>query len=38
LDITDTRAKLIAYAHSGLITLSQGSEMPRLNSATAKGE
>jgi argininosuccinate synthase len=38
LDITDTRAKLIAYAHSGLITLSQGSEMPRLNSATAKSE
>ena len=38
LDITDTRAKLIAYAHSGLITLSHGSEMPQLNSATAKGE
>jgi argininosuccinate synthase len=36
LDITDTRAKLIAYARSGLITLSQGSEMPRLNSG--KGE
>ncbi|MFY9747612.1 MAG: argininosuccinate synthase [Acidobacteriaceae bacterium] len=34
LDITDTRAKLIAYAHSGLITLSQGSEMPQLNSGS----
>jgi argininosuccinate synthase len=38
LDITDTRAKLIAYAQSGLITLSQGSEMPQLNSGTTKGE
>jgi argininosuccinate synthase len=38
LDITDTRAKLIAYAHSGLITLSQGLEMPQLNSSAAKGE
>ena len=38
LDITDTRAKLIAYAHSGLITLSHGSEMPQLNSGTAKAE
>jgi argininosuccinate synthase len=36
LDITDTRAKLISYAQSGLITLSQGSEMPRLNSGTAR--
>ncbi len=34
LDITDTRAKLIAYAQSGLITLSHGSEMPRLNSGS----
>jgi argininosuccinate synthase len=34
LDITDTRAKLITYAHSGLITLSKGSEMPQLNSNT----
>ncbi|WP_260738093.1 argininosuccinate synthase [Tunturiibacter lichenicola] len=33
LDITDTRAKLIAYAQSGLITLSKGSEMPQLNSS-----
>ena len=31
LDITDTRAKLITYAKSGLITLSKGSEMPQLN-------
>jgi argininosuccinate synthase len=38
LDITDTRAKLIAYAQSGLITLSKGSEMPQLNSGTAKGD
>src|SRR5438309_7457469 len=30
LDITDTRAKLITYAQSGLITLSKGSEIPRL--------
>ena len=34
LDITDTRAKLIAYAETGLITLSQGTEMPQLNSGT----
>ncbi|MGB9029795.1 MAG: argininosuccinate synthase [Acidobacteriaceae bacterium] len=34
LDITDTRAKLMTYAHSGLITLSQGSEMPQLNSGS----
>ena len=32
LDITDTRAKLMTYARTGLITLSQGSEMPQLNS------
>jgi argininosuccinate synthase len=37
LDITDTRAKLMTYARSGLITLSQGTEMPQLNSGT-KGE
>ena len=36
LDITDTRAKLITYAKSGLITLSKGSEMPQLNSSTDK--
>jgi argininosuccinate synthase len=33
LDITDTRAKLITYAESGLIKLSKGSEMPQLSSA-----
>jgi len=48
LDITDTRAKLMIYAQTGLITLSHGSEMPQLNSGpkdgrtkgggTAKGE
>jgi argininosuccinate synthase len=38
LDITDTRAKLMTYAQSGLITLSKGSEMPQLNNGTAKGE
>ena len=37
LDITDTRAKLITYAQSGLITLSKGSEMPQLNSGSDKG-
>ena len=36
LDITDTRAKLITYAQSGLITLSKGSEMPQLNSGNDK--
>jgi len=36
LDITDTRAKLITYAKSGLITLSKGTEMPQLNSTTDK--
>src|ERR1700744_2826489 len=34
LDITDTRAKLMTYAQTGLITLSHGSEMPQLNSGT----
>ena len=50
LDITDTRAKLMTYAETGLITLSRGSEMPQLgggtnnwdggtkDGATAKGE
>jgi argininosuccinate synthase len=43
LDITDTRAKLMTYAQSGLIKLSQGSEMPQLSGETkgrgaAKGE
>ena len=36
LDITDTRAKLMAYAASGLITLSKGSEMPRLKNGDEK--
>ena len=36
LDITDTRDKLITYAKTGLLTLSKGSEMPRLNSTTEK--
>ncbi|MGO9340318.1 MAG: argininosuccinate synthase [Terracidiphilus sp.] len=33
LDITDTRDKLLTYAAAGLLTLSKGSEMPKLNSA-----
>src|SRR5215472_8187582 len=37
LDITDTRAKLMTYAQTGLITLSHGSEMPHLNSGTKNG-
>jgi argininosuccinate synthase len=37
LDITDTRAKLMTYARTGLITLSQGSEMPQLNSGAKDG-
>ncbi|MGA1981653.1 MAG: argininosuccinate synthase [Acidobacteriaceae bacterium] len=36
LDITDTREKLLTYAQSGLITLSKGSEMPRLSSGSEK--
>ncbi len=38
LDITDTRAKLMTYANTGLITLSNGSEMPKLNSGPTKNE
>ena len=34
LDITDTRAKLMTYAQTGLIKLSKGSEMPQLSSST----
>ena len=30
LDITDTRAKLLTYAETGLLNLSQGTEMPSL--------
>ncbi|MFP5275845.1 MAG: argininosuccinate synthase [Acidobacteriota bacterium] len=36
LDITDTREKLLTYAKAGLLTLSQTSEMPQLNSGTEK--
>jgi argininosuccinate synthase len=36
LDITDTRDKLLTYAKAGLLTLSKGSEMPKLNSAPNK--
>jgi len=36
LDITDTRDKLLTYAAAGLLTLSKGSEMPRLNSSKEK--
>ena len=38
LDITDTRDKLLTYAETGLITLSHGSEMPRLNNGAGKRE
>ena len=39
LDITDTRDKLLTYAKAGLLTLSKGAEMPRLNEgANANGE
>jgi argininosuccinate synthase len=37
LDIADTRQKLFTYAQTGLLTLSKGNEMPRLNSGE-KGE
>jgi argininosuccinate synthase len=36
LDITDTRDKLLTYAAAGLITLSKGREMPKLNSGREK--
>ncbi len=36
LDITDTRAKLLTYADTGLITLPKGNEMPKLNSGEKK--
>ena len=35
-DIADTRDKLLTYAAAGLLTLSKGSEMPRLNSVNEK--
>jgi argininosuccinate synthase len=36
LDIADTRDKLLTYAAAGLLTLSKGSEMPKLNSANER--
>src|SRR6266702_2149291 len=36
LDITDTRAKLLHYAQSGLLTLSTGTTMPQLKSSGEK--
>jgi argininosuccinate synthase len=33
LDITDTRAKLLTYAQTGLLTLSKGTEMPQLTTS-----
>jgi argininosuccinate synthase len=36
LDITDTRDMLITYAATGLLTLSTGNEMPKLNSGRGK--
>jgi len=36
LDIADTRAKLLTYAQTGLLTLSKGSEMPQLQSGKEK--
>jgi argininosuccinate synthase len=36
LDITDTRAKLLTYAQTGLLTLSKGTEMPKLTSGEDK--
>ena len=36
LDITDTRAKLMTYAQTGLIKLSKGTEMPQLSGANEK--
>ncbi len=38
LDIADTRNKLLTYAAAGLLTLSQGSEMPKLNSPENRDE
>jgi argininosuccinate synthase len=37
LDITDTRAKLMTYAQTGLLTLSnKGTEMPQLSRGSNK--
>lgn len=38
LDITDTRAKLITYAQTGLLSLSHGTEMPQLYSGNTTKE
>jgi len=38
LDIADTREKLLTYARAGLLTLSQGSEMPQLNNGPNSGK
>ncbi len=36
LDITDTRAKLLTYAQTGLLTLSHGTEMPQLRDGSER--
>ncbi len=36
LDITDTRAKLLTYAETGLLTMSKGTEMPQLSGGKDK--
>lgn len=36
LDITDTRAKLLTYAETGLLTMSKGMEVPQLNNGKEK--
>jgi argininosuccinate synthase len=36
LDITDTRAKLLTYAETGLLTMSIGTEMPQLSGGKDK--
>ena len=36
LDITDTRAKLLTYAETGLLTMSKGMEMPQLSGSKEK--
>jgi argininosuccinate synthase len=36
LDIMDTREKLVAYAKSGLLTMTTGTNMPQLKSSTDK--
>jgi argininosuccinate synthase len=36
LDITDTRAKLITYAETGLLTMNKGTEMPQLSGCKEK--